>query len=126
MIISLLVLSNGFMLYYFVFYKNKVKENTEKSELYVCPMHPQIQQDHPGTCPVSLVFGSTYLDESPGASPVIFPAFFLAFVFGCSPFLDMFQAIFFEVGIKFVWFEFDIGIISCNCNGMGPGFGKRD
>jgi membrane fusion protein, copper/silver efflux system len=51
-IIALLVLSNGFMIYYFVFNKNKGQESTKKSELYVCPMHPQIQQDHPGTCPI--------------------------------------------------------------------------
>jgi len=51
-IIGLLVLSNGFMVYYFVFNKNKEQVNTKKSELYVCPMHPQIQQDHPGTCPI--------------------------------------------------------------------------
>jgi membrane fusion protein, copper/silver efflux system len=51
-IIGLLVLSNGFMVYYSVFNKNKEQESTKKSELYVCPMHPQIQQDHPGTCPI--------------------------------------------------------------------------
>ena len=51
-IIGLLVLSNGFMFYYFVLNKNKVQENIKKSELYICPMHPQIQSDHPGTCPI--------------------------------------------------------------------------
>jgi membrane fusion protein, copper/silver efflux system len=51
-IIGLLVFSNGFMFYYFVFNKNKIQESTAKKELYVCPMHPQIQQDHPGTCPI--------------------------------------------------------------------------
>jgi Cu(I)/Ag(I) efflux system membrane fusion protein len=40
------------MIYYFVFNKNKEQANTKKSELYICPMHPQIQQDHPGTCPI--------------------------------------------------------------------------
>lgn len=51
-IIGLLVLSNGFLIYYFVFIKNIEQVNTKKSELYICPMHPQIQQDHPGTCPI--------------------------------------------------------------------------
>lgn len=51
-IIGLLVLSNGVLVYYFVFNKNNEQVNTKKAELYVCPMHPQIQQDHPGTCPI--------------------------------------------------------------------------
>ena len=24
---------------------------TEQKQLYTCPMHPEIQQDKPGTCP---------------------------------------------------------------------------
>ena len=48
---ALLVLSNGFLVYFFVIKKNTAQEN-KKSGLYVCPMHPQIQQDHPGTCPI--------------------------------------------------------------------------
>ena len=24
----------------------------KSSELYICPMHPQIQSDHPGVCPI--------------------------------------------------------------------------
>jgi len=51
-IIGLLILSNGFMVYYFVYHKHNETEVTKKSELFVCPMHPQIQQDHPGTCPI--------------------------------------------------------------------------
>lgn len=51
-IISLLVLSNGFMVYYFVYHKHNETEVNKKPDLYVCPMHPQIQQDHPGTCPI--------------------------------------------------------------------------
>lgn len=52
-IIGLLVLSNGFLIYYFLVKDNR-SENIQKkrSEIYVCPMHPQIQQDHPGTCPI--------------------------------------------------------------------------
>ncbi len=48
---ALLVLSNGIMLYFFFLKKDNVSD-TKKSGLYVCPMHPQIQQDHPGTCPI--------------------------------------------------------------------------
>lgn len=52
LIIASLILSNGFMLYYFLIRKEKTENVNKKSELYVCPMHPQIQQDHPGTCPI--------------------------------------------------------------------------
>ena len=27
-------------------------ENVTAEELYICPMHPQIRQDHPGVCPI--------------------------------------------------------------------------
>jgi Cu(I)/Ag(I) efflux system membrane fusion protein len=27
-------------------------EHTEAAQIYYCPMHPQIVQDHPGTCPI--------------------------------------------------------------------------
>lgn len=29
-----------------------MKDNTLNTALYTCPMHPEIQQDHPGNCPI--------------------------------------------------------------------------
>lgn len=52
LIIFLLVLSNGIFIYYLFIHKDNGQVNLKKSDLYVCPMHPQIQQDHPGTCPI--------------------------------------------------------------------------
>ena len=36
------------------FFAGKDQDMTVKksSELYICPMHPQIQSDHPGVCPI--------------------------------------------------------------------------
>jgi Cu(I)/Ag(I) efflux system membrane fusion protein len=47
-----LLLANAFAIYYFAIRKNDTNQTTKKAELYVCPMHPQIQQDHPGVCPI--------------------------------------------------------------------------
>jgi Cu(I)/Ag(I) efflux system membrane fusion protein len=51
-IISVLVLSNLFLIYHYVLHKDELQEDIKGGELYICPMHPQIQQDHPGTCPI--------------------------------------------------------------------------
>lgn len=51
-IISILVLSNLFLIYHYVLHKDESSEDIKTGELYTCPMHPQIQQDHPGTCPI--------------------------------------------------------------------------
>lgn len=52
-IILIILLAGGtFSIYYFLIRKPANNEVNKKSELYVCPMHPQIQQDHPGTCPI--------------------------------------------------------------------------
>jgi Cu(I)/Ag(I) efflux system membrane fusion protein len=51
-IICLLIISNGLMIYYFIFNKDNVKDSANQAELYICPMHPQIQQAHPGICPI--------------------------------------------------------------------------
>lgn len=73
-LIGLLVLSNGFMIYYFVFNKdNKEQVNTSQKQIYICPMHPQIQQDHPGTCPIChmelVLKGSGETMDSSGTQP---------------------------------------------------------
>lgn len=40
----------GLSIYYFV-YSGKTDDSSEK-DVYTCPMHPQIVQDHFGTCPI--------------------------------------------------------------------------
>lgn len=37
---------------YMIFFSKNSDQNVSKNELYICPMHPQIQQDHPGVCPI--------------------------------------------------------------------------
>ncbi|HQY19904.1 MAG TPA: efflux RND transporter periplasmic adaptor subunit [Ignavibacteria bacterium] len=38
---------------YKIFYdQGKTEELIAADELYICPMHPQIQSDHPGVCPI--------------------------------------------------------------------------
>lgn len=48
------ILAAGIISYQFYF--KQLIEGDEHShdgeELYICPMHPQIQQDHPGVCPI--------------------------------------------------------------------------
>ncbi len=51
-IITVVLLAGGYGIYHFALQKKSGKEETKKSELYVCPMHPQIHSDHPGTCPI--------------------------------------------------------------------------
>jgi len=51
-VIIVLLIAGGYGIYHFVFKNISGKEETKKSELYVCPMHPQIHSDHPGTCPI--------------------------------------------------------------------------
>jgi len=51
-VIIVLLIAGGYGIYHFVFKNKSGKEETKKSELYVCPMHPQIHSDHPGTCPI--------------------------------------------------------------------------
>lgn len=62
-IVLIILLAGGtFSVYHFFIKKPAKEEGTNKSALYVCPMHPQIQQDHPGTCPIcgmDLVLKST-------------------------------------------------------------------
>jgi len=56
-----LLISNGIFIYLYM-NKDKSPQATDKAELYVCPMHPQIQSDHPGICPIchmELVLKST-------------------------------------------------------------------
>lgn len=51
-IITVVLITGGYGIYHFALQKKSGKEETKKSELYVCPMHPQIHSDHPGTCPI--------------------------------------------------------------------------
>lgn len=47
----IIVIAGVFIVYKFALHKES-KDVVKKSELYICPMHPQIQQDHPGVCPI--------------------------------------------------------------------------
>jgi RND family efflux transporter MFP subunit len=49
--VVILVLVGAFVVNKFVF-KKESKDISKKSEIYICPMHPWIQQDHPGVCPI--------------------------------------------------------------------------
>lgn len=50
-IAAVLLISNGVFIYLYL-NKDNAPQVTKKAELYVCPMHPQIQSDHPGICPI--------------------------------------------------------------------------
>src|SRR3989338_2605045 len=32
-------------------HKPRIKQEEPKGQKYICPMHPEIEQDHPGDCP---------------------------------------------------------------------------
>lgn len=54
-VIIVIFLAASITAVYFLFLKKPDTENgsgNKKAELYICPMHPQIQQDHPGVCPI--------------------------------------------------------------------------
>jgi membrane fusion protein, copper/silver efflux system len=51
-VISVVVIISGYSVYHFLLKKDTGNGVTKKAELYVCPMHPQIHSDHPGTCPI--------------------------------------------------------------------------
>ncbi len=49
----IIVLAGGTFVVYKLFFENNTAETVlVKDELYVCPMHPQIQSNHPGVCPI--------------------------------------------------------------------------
>ena len=55
--------------YEYIYKPSTATEDNNKDELYVCPMHPQIQQDHPGVCPICnmelvLKAGSETIDDN--------------------------------------------------------------
>jgi len=50
-IVLIAVIGISFGIYKIFFSKNS-DQNVSKNELYICPMHPQIHQDHPGVCPI--------------------------------------------------------------------------
>lgn len=51
-VITVLLLAGGYGIYHFALKKDADKDETMKSELYICPMHPHIQSAHPGLCPI--------------------------------------------------------------------------
>lgn len=52
-VIAVTVLATvGYGIYHFTFKKTASKEEAKKTGLYICPMHPEIHSDHPGTCPI--------------------------------------------------------------------------
>lgn len=51
-VIILLIISNGFLIYKYILKKSGPVESNNNSGLYICPMHPQIQQNSPGVCPI--------------------------------------------------------------------------
>ena len=52
-LISIVVLVGlSYVGYEYIYKPTTSIETTEGSELYICPMHPQIQKDHPGVCPI--------------------------------------------------------------------------
>ncbi|MBS1518036.1 MAG: efflux RND transporter periplasmic adaptor subunit [Bacteroidetes bacterium] len=50
--ISLILLAAGYGVYKYFIQKPPEVKTEAKGELYICPMHPQIQSDHPGVCPI--------------------------------------------------------------------------
>ena len=48
----ILIIAGSYGIYHFAIKKTADKENTKNAELYICPMHPQIHSDHPGTCSI--------------------------------------------------------------------------
>ena len=51
-LIIMAVLTGGVLAYQFYFRHLLERKEQVTGELYICPMHPQIQEDHPGVCPI--------------------------------------------------------------------------
>lgn len=51
-VIGLLALSNAYLIYRYVIHDDAKEVPGTSSQTYICPMHPHIQQDHPGVCPI--------------------------------------------------------------------------
>lgn len=51
-LLAIVILLAGSILYYFVYNSNKQNNPTEQTELYTCPMHPEIIRNAPGNCPI--------------------------------------------------------------------------
>ena len=53
-IIGIVIIIAGASVAAYKFFFDKTGEETEAAadELYICPMHPQIQSNHPGVCPI--------------------------------------------------------------------------
>jgi len=69
---SVLVFSrNGILLIFFLFFScnqhpaKDTKQTAAKKEIYYCPMHPEIQQDHPGQCPKPECKGMELVKKEP-------------------------------------------------------------
>lgn len=68
-IAAILLAASGYGIYHFAMKKTEDKVDTKKVELYICPMHPHIQSDHPGICSICgmdlvLKGGGDITDES--------------------------------------------------------------
>ncbi len=67
-VILIIVLGGGYLAYKYLFNKNG--SVLTQSQVYTCPMHPQIISDHPGQCPICgmdlVLKTSTESEEKPG------------------------------------------------------------
>ena len=72
----IIVVGLSYVGYEYVYKSITGTETSSEGELYICPMHPQIQQDHPGVCPIcnmELVLknsGQTMEDDGQGQEDV--------------------------------------------------------
>jgi Cu(I)/Ag(I) efflux system membrane fusion protein len=51
-ILAVVTIGIFYAAYHFVTNSESVKSTSGNKELYICPMHPEIQSNHPGVCPI--------------------------------------------------------------------------
>jgi len=51
-LVAILILLVGSILYFFIDNSNRQDNPSEQTELYTCPMHPEIIRNAPGNCPI--------------------------------------------------------------------------
>ncbi|HMR40271.1 MAG TPA: efflux RND transporter periplasmic adaptor subunit [Ignavibacteria bacterium] len=65
-VLTLIIIAGAsFGIYKMIIEKKEKVETVKADELYICPMHPQIQSNHPGICPICQM--DLVLKESSGA-----------------------------------------------------------